>query len=408
MSPKESSILRVTCFGHFMSHFNMLVFPAVLLPLSTKLGMDMGQVLGLSFWMYLLFGISALPWGVVADRFGSRPLLLLFHLGAGICGFLAALNLSNPFALSICLAGIGLFSGIYHPVGLGWIAKEFERTSRGLAYNGMFGNLGLAAAPLLAGMVNHLWGVEAVYLFLGIVNVCGLVFLYFARDGHAGHAGHKPGEKKPHSKGSAVIPFLVLLVAMMLGGIVYRATTITLPAYFELQNNSLYQSFLTISGQFGSPNLFATLIVSSIYLVGMLGQYAGGWVGEKIDLGRGYMLFHLVTIPAVLLMAMTSNIPLVVFAMIHSFFLLGMQPLENTLVARLSPPELHSSAFGLKFVLTFGVGALSVIMVASVKGNFGLSSVYVVLALLSTTLVCVIVLLNHFRKVLHTSQAPTP
>ena len=378
-----------------MSHFNMLVFPAVLLPLSAKMGLDMVQTLALSFWMYLLFGVTALPWGLLADRFGSRPLLLLFHLGAGVCGFLAAMNMSNPFILSLCLAGIGLFSGIYHPVGLGWIARDFENTSQGMAYNGMFGNLGLAAAPLLAGSVNYLWGAEAVYVLLGAVNASGLIFLYFAREGHD---GHKSGSKKTHRQGS-LAPFLVLLVAMMLGGIVYRATTITLPAYFELQNNTLYQSFLALSGQFGSPNLFATLIISSIYLVGMAGQYAGGRVGEKIDLGRGYLLFHLTTIPAVLLMAVTSDMPLVIFAMIHSFFLLGMQPLENTLVARLSPPELHSSAFGLKFVLTFGVGALSVSMVSLVKGTFGFSAVYVALALVSTTLICMIILLNHYRKV---------
>ena len=399
MSPKERSILTVTCFGHFMSHFNMLVFPAVLLPLSAQLGMDMGQTLALSFWMYLLFGVTALPWGLLADRFGSRPLLLLFHLGAGVCGFLAAMNMSNPFILSLCLAGIGLFSGIYHPVGLGWIARDFENTSQGMAYNGMFGNLGLAAAPLLAGFVNYLWGAEAVYLLLGVVNGSGLILLYFAREGHV---GHQPGRKKTHRQGT-LAPFLVLLVAMMLGGIVYRATTITLPAYFELQNSSLYQSFLTISGQFGSPNLFATLIISTIYLVGMAGQYVGGRVGNKIDLGRGYLLFHLITIPAVLLMAVTSDIPLVIFAMIHSFFLLGMQPLENTLVARLSPPELHSSAFGLKFVLTFGVGALSVSMVSLVKGTFGFSAVYVALAIVSTTLVSVIMLLNHYRKVAPTT-----
>ena len=394
MSPKERSILTVTCFGHFMSHFNMLVFPAVLLPLSAKLGMDMVQTLALSFWMYLLFGLTALPWGLLADRFGSRPLLLLFHLGAGICGFLAAMNMSNPFVFSLCLAGIGLFSGIYHPVGLGWIARDFKNTSQGMAYNGMFGNLGLAAAPLLAGSVNYFWGAEAVYLLLGTVNGSGLILLYFAREGHD---GHKSGRKRTNRQGS-LAPFLVLLVAMMLGGIVYRATTITLPAYFELQNSSLYQSFLAISGQFGSPNLFATLIISSIYLVGMAGQYVGGRVGEKIDLGRGYLLFHLITIPAVLLMAVTSDMPLIIFAMIHSFFLLGMQPLENTLVARLSPPELHSSAFGLKFVLTFGVGALSVNMVSFVKSTFGFSAVYVALALVSTTLACVILLLNHYRK----------
>ena len=372
----------------------MLVFPAVLLPLSAELDMDMAQVLALSFWMYLLFGLTALPWGMLADRIGSRPLLLLFHLGAGGCGFLAAVNYTDPFLFSLCLAGIGLFSGIYHPVGLGWIAKEFERTSRGLAYNGMFGNLGLAAAPLLAGLVNYLWGVQAVYLLLAMVNMGGLVLLSLARDTHAGYLS---GEKKQESK-TSVTPFLFLMVAMMLGGIIYRATTVTLPAYFEMRNSGLYQGFLWLSGQSGSANLFATLIVSSIYLVGMVGQYVGGRVGEKADLGHGYLIFHLITVPAALLMAVSSNFPLVVFATIHSFFLLGMQPLENTLVARLTPPELHSSAFGLKFVLTFGVGALSVNMVTLVKGNFGMESVFVTLALCSTVLVGVIMLLNRSRK----------
>ncbi len=372
----------------------MLVFPAVLLPLTVQMDMDMGQVLALSFWMYLLFGVTALPWGLLADRFGSKPLLFLFHVGAGLCGFLAAVNVGNPFVFSACLAGIGIFSGIYHPVGLGWIAKEFENTSQGMAYNGMFGNLGLATAPVLAGIVNYFWGVEAVYMVLGFANISGIGLLYFVRNGHA----VKTAVASPLKPKQSIVPFLVLLVAMMLGGVVYRATTITLPAYFELQNQDLYQNFMAMAGQGGSANVFATLITSFIYLVGMAGQYYGGRVGQSVDLGKGYLLFHLITIPAVLAMAVTSNMPLVVFAMIHSFFLLGMQPLENTLVARLSPPELHSSAYGLKFILTFGVGALSVNMVSFVKGNFGFGGVYVGLALVSTTLVGVILLLNHYRK----------
>ncbi|MBU1420420.1 MAG: MFS transporter [Proteobacteria bacterium] len=373
----------------------MLVFPAILLPLSGKLGMDMGQTLALSFWMYLLFGLTAFPWGMLADRFGARPLLAVFYLGAGGCGFLAALNLSDSFALGLCLAGIGLFSGIYHPAGLGWIAKEFEKTSQGMAYNGMFGNLGLATAPLLAGSVNYIWGAEAVYLVLGMMNIGGLFLLYLARNGQGGLQVRKnEGEPK-----RSLAPFLILLLAMTLGGIVYRGTSVTLPAYFELQNRDLYQGFLVFSGQIGSPNLFATLVTSFIYLVGMAGQYAGGRVGESCDLGRGYLIFHLITIPAALAMAFTTDIPLILFAMIHSFFLLGMQPLENTLVARLSPPEIHSSAFGLKFILTFGVGALSVKMVTLIRTGFGFSAVYIGLTLISTLLVCTILVLNNSRKV---------
>jgi MFS transporter, FSR family, fosmidomycin resistance protein len=377
-----------------MSHFNMLVFPAVLLPLSAQFGMNMAETLALSFWMYLLFGVTALPWGLLADKIGPRPLLALFHLGAGLCGLLAAMNVANPLLFSLSLAGIGLFSGIYHPVGLGWIAKEVENISKGMAINGMFGNLGLASAPLLAGTVNYFWGAKAVYIVLAMVNVSGLVFLYLAKNGHRTPVS----VKKRVERKNTLVPFLVLLVCMMMGGIVYRAVSVTLPAYFELQNQNLYNGFLAIAGDFGSPNVFATLITSTIYLVGMAGQYFGGKVGEKIDLGKGYLIFHLITIPAAIAMALTSNISLVTFAMIHSFFLLGMQPIENTLVARLSPPNLHSTAYGLKFILTFGVGALSVSMVAGIKEVFGFNTVYLVLAGISTLLVVAIVVLNYFRK----------
>lgn len=66
MAPNERNVLITTCFGHFLSHFNMLVFPAVMLPLATRLNLPLAEVLGIFFWMYLLFGITALPWGLAA------------------------------------------------------------------------------------------------------------------------------------------------------------------------------------------------------------------------------------------------------------------------------------------------------------------------------------------------------
>ncbi len=368
----------------------MLVFPAVLLPLASKFNYSMTQTLGMSFWMYLLFGITALPWGIAADKFGAKPLLALFYTGAGICGVFTALTIDTPHYFILGITGIGLFSGIYHPAGLGWIAKEIKRTSRGLAYNGMFGNLGLAVAPLMAGLVNHYHGVKAVYLVVGVLNLLGLVGMYFIKNKEKKVVQE---QKITQKKGANLIAFLILLISMMLGGIVYRGTSVTLPAYFELNNSNLYSWIAECVGNFGSANVTATLITSLIYLVGMLGQYCGGRFGEKYDLRKGYLLFHIITIPAAIAMSMTTDISLVLFAMIHSFFLLGMQPIENTLVARLTPPKMVSSAFGLKFILTFGVGALSIKMVEFMKIGYGFNSVYQMLSLVSTLLVISIVIL---------------
>jgi MFS family permease len=180
---------------------------------------------------------------------------------------------------------------------------------------------------------------------------------------------------------------------MMLGGIVYRGTSVTLPAYFQLSNGDLAAVVVELFGGIGTDNVFATILTSAIYLLGMVGQFCGGKVGERYDLRRGYLLFHLITIPAAIGMALTANIPLIVMAMVHSFFLLGMQPIENTLVSRLAPERLMSSAFGLKFILTFGVGAMSIKGIELIKTLWGFSAIYLVLAGVTTCLVgCIFVL----------------
>jgi len=372
-----------------MSHFNMLVFPAVLLPLSLKMQMSMVDTLALSFWMYLLFGISALPWGIAADRFGEKILLTIYHIGAGFCGFAAAFTVDNTLLFALSLSGIGLFSGIYHPVGLGWIARSVKRTSIGMAYNGMFGNLGLAAAPIFAGIVNYFFGIAVVYLIVGLVNLLGVFLVTGIKNNSERPA--KTGKSNENEK--SLQPFVILLIAMMLGGIVYRGTSVTLPAYFQLNNGQLFVQLENMFGGIGSENVAATLFTSLIYLLGMAGQFTGGKIGEKFDLRKGYLVFHLITIPAAAAMAITTDMPLIGFAMIHSFFLLGMQPIENTLVSRLAPPGLMSSAYGIKFILTFGVGALSVKVVEMVKVGYGFSSVYLALSIVSVILVFVITIL---------------
>ncbi|MBW1753058.1 MAG: MFS transporter [Deltaproteobacteria bacterium] len=315
-----------------MSHYNMLVFPALVLPLAGQLKMDMAYVLDLSFWMYCLFGVTALPWGMIADRLGAKPLFLIYYLGAGLSGLAASLLIDNPAGLSIALAALGLFSGIYHPIGLGMISKEINRVSLGMGYNGMFGNLGLATAPLLTGLLNWLWGPQAAYLALGALNLLGVGLMSILPP----IGDHRSDKKESDEDNGLLGAFLILLVAMMLGGIVYRGATVILPAYFELKNQGIFQWFSLMAGVGLSKNLVATSVTSFIYIVGMLGQYTGGRVAERFDLRFCYLVFHALTIPAAALMAVAVDLPLVALAMIYFFFLLGMQPIENTLVAKLN------------------------------------------------------------------------
>lgn len=394
MTKSEKSILTVTALGHFLSHYNMLVFPAILLPLSGKLGLELSETVALSFWQYLLFGVTALPWGFAADRWGAKPLMIIYFLGAALCGAAAGFNIDSPEKLTAALAGIGLFSGIYHPAGLGLISRSIKQLSLGMGINGMFGNLGLATAPFLAGIIVHLLSLKAVYIALSLLNFGGFLLMLFLKleEPEASPAQHRKGIK------SSLTPFVILLFTMMMGGIAYRGATVITPAYFEINCSDLFGRLASLFSFDMTANLMATTVASIIYLIGMAGQYLGGRTGERFEVRWAYFLFHLATLPAVILMSVSSDIPLVTFSLIYFFFLLGMQPLENTLVARLTPERFHHSAFGAKFALTFGVGSLSVKMVSHIEAAYGLEWVYPALGLTTLILLFGALMLIRYTK----------
>jgi fucose permease len=185
---------------------------------------------------------------------------------------------------------------------------------------------------------------------------------------------------------------------MMLGGVVYRGATVILPSVFELKSEGLFVWISNLAQGLISKNLLANTITSVIFLIGMLGQYTGGRVAERYDLRYAYLIFHAITIPMAILLGLTSDYLLVFLAVIYFFFLLGMQPIENTLVAKYTPKKLHHSAYGFKFVLTFGVGAVAVKMVEKIEKNYGIEPIYPVLGLISLLLVAVIGLLIYHTR----------
>ncbi len=389
MTSQERRLLTNTCFGHFLCHFNVLFFPPLQLPLVKRLGLELDSVMALGFWMYLLYGVMSLPWGYLADRLGPRALTMTMYLGGGFSGLAAAWWLDTPALLAVALACLGMFSAIYHPVGLGMVTKGVRRMSHGLGLNAVFGGLGLATGPFIAGVCNNLWGPAAAYLVLALVNFAGVGLMLLLPIPQTRHEVARPSAQK-NGKGLA---FMILLMAMMTGGFIYRGATVVMPPYLELKSSGILSWLSGFYGQGLSANLVASLIVTVMYLVGMLGQYVGGHTGERADSRLAYLSFHLLAMPAIFVMAWLSDLPLVGVVFIYWFFMLGTQPVENTLVAHLSPARFRHSAFGLKFVLTFGLGALSVQAAGWMQAARGLEAVFIMLGGCYLLLIGFIVLL---------------
>ncbi|MBP2476512.1 putative MFS family arabinose efflux permease [Crossiella equi] len=133
--------------------------------LATDLG---ASVTGLS-WVanaYLLAtALALLPAGALADRFGRRAVFL-----CGVTGFTLvslALALADSVWLVITLRAVqGLFSALLQPAALALLRAAFPPRLLGLAVGvwGAVAALGLAAGPLLGGLLVAAGGWRAIFL----------------------------------------------------------------------------------------------------------------------------------------------------------------------------------------------------------------------------------------------------
>ncbi len=383
----DRDVLAVSGVAHFLAHFTMLAFPALVTVLAADLGLPFDRALGLGFWMYLLYGLGSLPAGVITDWWGRpRAMIVVCLVGMAGCSLWAAAA-DGVGALTAALAGVGLFASIYHPAGMAWISRDVARRGWGLGVNGVYGNLGVIAAPFAAGALATAFGWRAVYVALAVPAAAAAVFaLLLGR-------GTKPVPRPARPAGGGrrtAAAFAVLAVAMMFGGLAYRGQTVVLPAWFQ-QRLGVLEGLL--GGADDGAVLAASALTSLAYLAGAVGQMAGGRLADRHDLRTVYLGFHLATIPALLVMARSDGPLLLAAALVYSFFAFGMQPAENSLVAVLTPPRLRSTGYGLKFVMVFGVGSLAVKLAGEWERSEGLGSVFPRLAGFEVGLVVAVLVL---------------
>ena len=87
-----------------------------------------------------------------ADKWNRQGMMAIFFIGIGLSSVFAALA-ETPFQIGTGLFTIGVFAAIYHPVGLALVVQGRRNTGVPLAINGIFGNMGVACAALIAGFL---------------------------------------------------------------------------------------------------------------------------------------------------------------------------------------------------------------------------------------------------------------
>jgi MFS family permease len=385
MNPQERRILFFTSSTHFLTHFYMLVFPALVMPMSRDLGLPIAAVLNISFWMYLLYGLLALGWGWISDHLGHKWALNTGVILASAGFVLAGLVRSLPL-LSASFALVGIGCSAYHPSGLALVSQGVRQRGRAMGINGVWGNVGMASAPLVSGLLSYLIGWRRGVVILGAVGL--LLGIAAVLTPFSVAKGTEVKKVDKLSSGTAVRLFVIFCVVVLFSGLMYRSFTVILPTFLESRLGDVSQSLRTLFSRRlaavkdlpAFQTLVATLIATGVYVLGIFGQALGGRVADRHSLKWAYFIFFCAALPFIMAAAYLENVLLVPAAGMFVLFAVGMQPIENSLLAYLTPARWRSMSYGIKFTITFGAGAFAVKIVGAVQERYGVGSVIFLVA----------------------------
>ena len=137
--------------GHLYIHLCTAFFFVIVLSLESVWQRPYHELIELWTLGSLMVGVVALPAGMLGDKLGASRMMVAYFIGMGGCAVAAGLT-DSPNALMWCLAGMGVFAAIYHPVGIPWLVRNAgTRRGKVLGFNGIFGTLGTALAGVVAG-----------------------------------------------------------------------------------------------------------------------------------------------------------------------------------------------------------------------------------------------------------------
>jgi len=371
MDTNERDILLFTSGSHALVHTYELSIPILVViwllefPVTTA---SIGLVVTVG---YALFGLGALPGGVLADRFSSRSLIIAGVVGMGLSFFVLSFA-TGLLTIALALAGWGGAASVYHPAALSLISTGVEDQGTGFAYHGMAGNLGTAVGPLLTALLLLAFEWQTVVRFLVVPAVVVVGYALTAEfDEMAAVAsdGGQPAESAlslselvSESRSLFTGGFVLALCIVMMNGLFYRGTLTFLPDVLGTVVPPL-DGLLALFGT-DTPLAGAFDVASSLYvgllILGIGGQYIGGRLSERLPptLGlAGVFTSLLVIAVAFVPAARTGLLPLLLVSALLGFFLFALQPLYQSTIATYTPPDGRGLSYGYTYLVSFGVGA---------------------------------------------------
>ena len=355
--------------AHGASHGFVLVLPSVLVTLRAEFGASFTTLGTVATVSSMLYGLGALPAGLLADRVGAPVLLRVFAGASAVCCVLAALA-PGIWWLAAALALLGAAGALYHPSGLAEVTLNAPG-GRELGIHGGFGNGGTALAPLVAGAVAAAWSWRASY---GLAAVAAAVLLV-ALVRQVPLDRRLPPQAEAASRGVGAGALAVVMFLAAAEGFVFQGFVTFLPAFLA-----------EVGGVGQAAAARGGVLAAVVLLLGVPGQLIGGRLAETGPrrLALRYAALYAGAVLAGLSVRAAGPTPLgVALAGLFSLLIFLGQPITNQLVARSTRAARRGAAYGTYFSLSFGVGALAGAAGGVVADRSGLAAVFGFLGLVA-------------------------
>jgi MFS family permease len=356
--------------AHGASHGFVLVLPAVLVALRAEFHASFTTLGTVATVSSMLYGLGALPAGLLADRVGAPVLLRVFAGGSAICCGLAAVA-PGIWWLAAALALLGAAGALYHPSGLAEVTLNAPGGGREIGIHGGFGNGGTALAPLVAGAVAAAWTWRASYGLAALAAVVLLVAL--ARQVPLDRQLPPQTQAGPGSVGRAALAVVMFLAVAE--GFVFQGFVTFLPAFLA-----------EVGGAGRTAAAKGGVLAAAVLLLGVPGQLLGGRLAgtDPRRLAVRYACLYAGAVLAGLSVRAAGPTVLgVALAGLFSLLIFLGQPITNQLVARSTRAGRRGAAYGTYFSLSFGVGALAGSAGGIVADRSGLAAVFGFLGLVA-------------------------
>ncbi len=356
----DRNILALFTVGHIVDDIYMNTLPPLLPVLIASSGLSFTAA-GLLVTFFTITSSVSQPFlGFAIDRYRVRWVGALGLIWAGVLfGLMGLVRGYVPLIILATLAGIG--PAMFHPHALSAVSGiAIGARGRVMSIFIIGGNIGFAISPVLVGALSSSMGqggmifVAIPGLFMGL-----LIWKLSTRLG----SGLK-NEFYPLSMRD-IRPTVVLILVAILRSWVYFSVLSYLPSYFV---------------QLGSSVLRSNALLSFMLLAGVVGQFTGGTLSDRIGRKEVTMGSLLLAAPLLLIFLHSTGI-----TAITALFLFGFSVMASFSVTMVMMHEIMhrhiGMASGIMIGFALGVGGLGVMATGIIADGLGLHTALNVLVI---------------------------